>query len=73
MQLAAWNEGVISGLFTGVNEEKLRNDFDISNDLNPIVIVGFGYPVRKITGKSKNRIPLEELVFYEKYDNSRTI
>src|SRR5919201_6073977 len=29
MQLAAWNHGVGSGLFTGIKEEKLRNDFGI--------------------------------------------
>src|SRR3712207_7882629 len=27
MQLAAWNYGVASCLFTGVQDEKLRNDF----------------------------------------------
>ena len=67
MQLAAWDQGIGSGLFTGVKEEKLRNDFAIPMDLNPAVIVGFGYPVRKLTGKRKNRLPRDDLVFYEKY------
>ncbi len=67
MQLAAWDRGIGSGLFTGVNEEKLRNDFAIPMDLNPTVIVGFGYPSRKLTGKRKNRLPPDDLVFYEKY------
>ncbi len=66
MQLAAWDQGIGSGLFTGVNEEKL-NDFSIPMDLNPTVIAGFGYPVRKLKGKRKNRLPRDDLVFYEKY------
>ena len=67
MQLAAWNQGVGSGLFTGVKEEKLREDFAIPMDLNPTVILGFGYPARKLTGKRKNRLPYDDLVFYERY------
>jgi nitroreductase len=67
MQLAAWDQGIGSGLFTGVKEEKLRDNFAIPMDLNPSVIVGFGYPARKLTGKRKNRLPYDDLVFYEKY------
>jgi nitroreductase len=73
MQLAAWNYGVGSGLFTGIEEQKLRNDFAIPKELNPTVMVGFGYPVRKLTGKRKNRMPLDELVYYEKYSKSKTV
>ncbi len=72
MQLAAWNYGVASGIFTGVKEDKLRNDFAIPKDLNPTVVLGFGYPAKKITGKKKNRLPLNELVYYEKYGNTKT-
>jgi nitroreductase len=71
MQLTAWNEGVGSGLFTGIREEKIRNDFQIPNELTPSVIIGFGYPVSKLTGKRKNRLPVHELVYYEKYGNSK--
>lgn len=74
MQLAAWSEGVGSGLFTGVIEEKLRKDFEIPNDLNPTVIMGFGYPATKITGNRKNRLTIDKLVSYERYDgNSKTV
>lgn len=66
MQLAAWNRGVASGLFTGVRENELRNDFGIPKELNITIIVGFGYPARKLTGR-KNRVPLGELVYYGKY------
>jgi len=46
MQLAAWNRGVASGVFTGVRETELRNDFGIPKELNITIIVGFGYPAR---------------------------
>src|SRR5919202_1425161 len=71
MQLAAWNNDVGSGLFTGVREEKFRSDFGIPNELSPTVIVGFGYPDIELTGKRKNSLPLNKLVYYEKYGNSK--
>jgi nitroreductase len=71
MQLAAWNHKVGSGLFTGIREEKIRSDFEIPDELSPTIIVGFGYPARKLTGKRKERMPLEKLVYYEKYGSSK--
>ena len=70
MQLTAWNQGVGSGLFTGIREEKFRGDFAIPKELSPSVVIGFGYPARELTGKRKNRLPIHELVYYEKYGNS---
>lgn len=69
MQLAAWNYGVTSCLFTGVQDEKLRSDFSIPKELNPTIIVGFGFSAKQTSGKRKNRMPLDELVYYEKYGN----
>jgi nitroreductase len=71
MQLAAWNLGIGSGLFTGMREEKLRSDFAIPKELSPSVIIGFGYPATSLTGKRKNRLPIHELVYYEKYGESK--
>jgi nitroreductase len=68
MQIAAWGYGIASCIFTGINKEKLRKDFNIPEELEPSVVVGFGYPVKKIKGK-KNRKPLNELVSIEKYGN----
>jgi nitroreductase len=68
MQLAAWNYGVASGVFTGIKDEQFRSDFAIPQDLNPSMIAGFGYPARKLTGK-KSRVPLGEIAFLEKYGN----
>lgn len=67
MQLAAWSRGVASCLFTGMRESKLRRDFGIPEELTPTVIVGFGYPRKILSGKKKNRLPLETLVYNEKY------
>ncbi|HEV8406016.1 MAG TPA: nitroreductase family protein [Nitrososphaera sp.] len=72
MQLAAWNMGVASGLFTGVREEKLRNDFAIPKELNITLTIGFGYPARQLTGKKKDRMSIGELFYYEKYGNPMT-
>ena len=68
MELAAWNFGVVSRLFTGLKEADLRRDFGIPPELKPVAVLGFGYPVKKIKGK-KNRKPLEELVSLERYGN----
>lgn len=67
MQLAAWNFGVISCVFTGMKQESLRKDFNIPKETNPSIVVGFGYPERKVYGR-KNRKPLSEITFLEKYD-----
>lgn len=66
MQLAAWNFGVVSSLFTGFRESELRRDFGIPPELKPTAILGFGYPVTRLRGKKKRK-PLQELVSLEKY------
>jgi len=68
MELAAWDQGVISGIYTGIKDEKLRKDFAIPGTLKAVLVVAFGYPVKRIIGK-KNRMPLTELAFIDKYAN----
>lgn len=68
MQLAAWNFGVASGVFTGIDEPKLRADFAIPGEMNISMIVGFGHPPKPLTGR-KSRADLKKLVYYEKYGN----
>lgn len=72
MQLTAWNYGIGSALFTGMEEEKIRKDFAIPLEYKPVIVVGFGYPKKKITGKikKKKRLTLNELVSFEVYGNS---
>src|SRR5256712_4636090 len=69
MQLAAWNSGVTSRIYTGFKEENMRKDFAIPKELSPTAVVGLGYPAKKTQGR-KNRMPLAELAFLDKYGNS---
>jgi nitroreductase len=69
MQLAAWNLGIGSGIFTGVKEEKLRSDYRIPQELKVTALVAFGYSATKITGNKKNRKALTEIAFSEKFGN----
>lgn len=71
MELAAWNFGVASGIYVGVEEAALRRDFAIPDSLKFAAVLGFGYPKRKIIGK-KNRKPLEEIAFSEKFGQKIT-
>lgn len=66
MELAAWNFGVASGLYTGIKEADLRRDFNVPQKLKISVVLGFGYPTKKLKGK-KSRKPLEEMVSAESY------
>lgn len=66
MQLAAWNFGVASRLYTGVNREAMLKDFGIPSELSISAVIGFGFPSRKILGK-KNRKPLNEVAFSGRY------
>jgi nitroreductase len=69
MQIAAWNFGVVSRPFTGVDRQALERDFGIPKDLTPSVILGFGYPAKKVLGK-KNRKPIGEVAFMDRFGNS---
>jgi nitroreductase len=68
MELAAWNFGVVSRLYTGFRPDELRRDFGVPSELEISAALGFGYPKGKIMGK-KNRKRIEELVFAERYGN----
>lgn len=69
MQLVAWSEGVGSGLFTGVREKNIRTDFNIPEELDIAVIIGFGYPSRKLTGMKKNRLSMNNILYHQRYGN----
>ena len=73
MQLSAWDNGVGSGIYTGIKDDKMRNDFKIPLNLNISAVVGFGYPKKSVTGKRKNRKPINELAFSEVYGNSENV
>lgn len=66
MQLAAWDNGVASGLYTGVKPKEMSRDFGIPRELAASAVVAFGYPARTLQGR-KNRKPLSEVAFLEKF------
>lgn len=70
MQVAAWNYGVVSCVFTGVKNESLRRDFKIPEAVYPSIILGFGYPARKLTGRRKDRKPLREITALENWEQT---
>jgi nitroreductase len=67
MQIAAWNQGIVSCIFTGIDQSAVRRDFHIPQNLLATVVIGFGFPAGKVTGKRKNRKPLQELVHLENF------
>ena len=68
MQLAAWNSGVASGVYTGFEREAVNRDFGIPKELTLLIVVAFGYPARKTKGV-KSRKPLREIAFSERFGN----
>jgi nitroreductase len=69
MELTAWDHGVASRIYTGIKQADMRRDFGIPEELNATIVVGFGYPKRKLLGR-KNRKTLSEVAFLEKYGRS---
>jgi nitroreductase len=66
MELTAWDSGVGSGVFTGINSQSIRNEFGIPPSLEATIAVGFGYPKKKLLGR-KNRKPLSEVASLERF------
>jgi len=67
MQITAWNYGVASCIFTGVDRAALQRDFSIPQNLAASAVVGFGYPAKKISGRKKNRKQIPELVSVDRF------
>lgn len=72
MQLAAWNFGVASGIYTGFDEIAMAKHFSLPKELDLAAAIGFGYPSKTIKGK-KNRRPLVDLAFSESYGEKLAI
>jgi nitroreductase len=72
MQLAAWNYGVGSRIYTGFNREQMIKHFNIPERYSMSAVVGFGYPKKKILGR-KSRKKLEEIAFSEFYGGKLVI
>lgn len=72
MQLAAWNYGVGSRIYTGMNRELMLKHFGIPENYDISAVVGFGYPKKRVLGKKK-RVKLEEIVFMESFGKKITV
>ena len=72
MQLAAWNYVIGSGLYTKVDDSKLKDDFNIPVELHPSVILGFGYPTKNFKNNKKDRESIDKLIYKERYGDSIT-
>ena len=68
MQLTAWDQGVASGVFTGIRAAEFKSDFSIPAELDATIVVGFGYPTSKLLGR-KDRRPISELAYLERFGN----
>jgi len=73
MQLTAWNYGIGSGLYTKVDDSKLKDDFKIPIELHPSVILGFGYPIKNFKNKEKDRVSIDKIVYQERYGESANL
>ena len=68
MQLTAWDSGVTSRIYTGIKQAEMRRDFGVPENLNSTVVGGFGFPKTRLL-RRKNRLPLSEIAFLERYGN----
>lgn len=76
MQLAAWDQGVGSGIFTGF-QPGVKKQFGIPEEMVAAAALGFGYAAKAVTGKRKNRKPLTQVAFAgrfgERFDPARDL
>lgn len=69
MQFEAWNQGVGSCIYTGFDDERMREFLEYPADLVATLVAGFGYPPRPVDtfAGDKDRAPLDELVHHGTY------
>lgn len=61
-QLAGWDRGIGSCIYTGYDETEMRSVLNIPDQYAVTAVVGFGYPDEPLEGR-KRRAPLDELAF----------
>ncbi len=66
MQFAAWDHGVGSCIYTGVEKGVFNDRFDIPDEFVVGAIVGFGYPNGSGMG-TKHRRTLADVASYNRF------
>lgn len=75
MQFEAWNQGVGSCIYTGFDDDRMREFLEYPADLVATLVAGFGHPSRPgetFSGR-KDRASLAELVHHGTYGNPLAI
>jgi nitroreductase len=67
MMIAAWSQGVGSNWVGFHNLEAVKPLLGMPNDVDVLAIVPFGYPAQPAGAGRKNRKPLGEVVFRERF------
>ena len=72
MQFLGWNRGVGSCIYTGYDDELMREHLEVPDEYAIPAVVGFGRPpfdIDQIQGR-KNRRSLSDLVYQDRYGRS---
>jgi nitroreductase len=67
MMLAAWGEGVGSNWVGFGGLEEVNALLGIPNNLDVLAIVPFGYPAEPVGAGEKDRLPLSDIVHWERW------
>jgi nitroreductase len=67
MVLTAWAEGVGSNWVGFMGLDDVKPLFDIPDELDVLAILPFGYPTQSIGKGKKNRKPLSEVVYRDRF------
>ena len=71
LMYAAWEMGIASGPMKGFDPDGVREEFDIGEGYEPVMLVTLGYPTEDaddLDGPRKLRRPVEEITHFETFD-----
>lgn len=69
MQFEAWNHGIVSCIYTGIDEEAMVELLGHPSEMSVTLVAGFGHPTRppETFAGRKDRVPLDEVVHHGRY------
>lgn len=65
MLLAAWDEGVGTCFTSGLDQEKIKAELNVPEEMEIAALMPYGYPKELVTKKKKDRTPLKEIAHLE--------